>query len=137
MSSPGAEGGLRGAEIEFPKVTVGGTHTALMAATLAQGTTVIDNAAREPEIDDVADCLVKMGAKIERRRHPHHRDRPGVARLHGAHHAVMPDRIETGTYAMCVAMAGGDVMLEGRAARAAAGRARRAGRSRRRDHGDQ
>src|SRR5213079_2630007 len=56
--------GLKGAEIDFPKVTVGGTHTALMAATLAQGTTVIHNAAREPEIKDVADCLNKMGAKI-------------------------------------------------------------------------
>src|SRR2546423_15570033 len=56
--------GLKGAEIEFPKVTVGGTHTALMAAALAQGTSVVENAAREPEVVDVADCLIKMGAKI-------------------------------------------------------------------------
>jgi UDP-N-acetylglucosamine 1-carboxyvinyltransferase len=103
--------GLRGAEIVFPKVTVGGTHTAMMAASLARGTTVIENAAREPEIGVVADCLNKMGANstgagssrsgIE-----------GVAKLNGARHAVLPDRIETGTYAMAVAMAGGDVLLQ-------------------------
>ena len=106
-----ARQGLRGGEIKFPKVTVSGTHTALMAAVLAKGTTVIENAAREPEIGDVADCLNKMGAKVsgagtscivvE-----------GVARLHGARHAVLPDRIETGTYAMAVAMTGGDVLLQ-------------------------
>ena len=106
-----ARKGLHGGDIEFPKVTVGGTHTAMMAAALANGTTVIDNAAREPEIGDVADCLNKMGAKIvgagtarivvE-----------GVPRLHGARHAVLPDRIETGTYAMAVAMTGGDVLLQ-------------------------
>jgi UDP-N-acetylglucosamine 1-carboxyvinyltransferase len=106
-----AKNGLRGAEIKFPKVTVGGTHTALMAAVLAKGTTVIENAAREPEIGDVADCLNKMGANVtgagtstivvE-----------GVGRLHGARHAVLPDRIETGTYAMAVAMTGGDVLLQ-------------------------
>jgi UDP-N-acetylglucosamine 1-carboxyvinyltransferase len=106
-----AKNGLRGAEIKFPKVTVGGTHTALMAAVLARGTTVLDNAAQEPEIADVADCLNKMGANvtgagtsrivIE-----------GVGRLHGARHAVLPDRIETGTYAMAVAMTGGDVLLQ-------------------------
>ncbi len=103
--------GLRGGEIAFPKVTVGGTHTALMAAALANGTTVIDNAAREPEIKDVADCLNKMGAKITGAG----TSRivvDGVARLHGARHRVLPDRIETGTYAMAVAMTGGDVMLE-------------------------
>ncbi len=106
-----AKNGLRGGEINFPKVTVGGTHTALMAAALARGTTVIENAAREPEIGDVADCLNKMGANvtgagtsrivIE-----------GVAKLHGARHTVLPDRIETGTYAMAVAMTGGDVLLQ-------------------------
>ncbi len=104
--------GLRGAEIVFPKVTVGGTHTALMAAVLARGTTVIENAAREPEVTDLAACLVKMGAKIEGAG----TSRivvEGVARLGGAHHAVLPDRIETGTYAMAVAMTGGDVLLEG------------------------
>lgn len=104
--------GLKGGEIVFPKVTVGGTHTALMAAVLADGTTVIENAAREPEVTDLAACLVKMGAKIEGAG----TSRivvTGVSRLGGAHHAVLPDRIETGTYAMAVAMAGGDVMLEG------------------------
>jgi UDP-N-acetylglucosamine 1-carboxyvinyltransferase len=106
-----ARNGLRGGDITFPKVTVSGTHVALMAATLARGTTVIDNAAREPEIGDVADCLNKMGARVtgigtsrlvvE-----------GVARLNGTRHAVLPDRIETGTYAMAVAMTGGDVLLQ-------------------------
>jgi len=103
---------LRGGEIVFPKVTVGGTHTALMAAVLANGTTVIENAAREPEVTDVADCLNKMGAKISGAG----TSRiviDGVAKLNGARHSVLPDRIETGTYAMAVAMTGGDVMLEG------------------------
>ncbi len=106
-----AKKGLRGGEIEFPKVTVGGTHTALMGASLAHGTTVIDNAAREPEITDVADCLNKMGAKISGAG----TSRivvEGVATLHGARHSVLPDRIETGTYAMAVAMAGGEVLLQ-------------------------
>ena len=106
-----AKNGLRGGEIVFPKVTVGGTHTALMAASLAKGTTVIQNAAREPEIGDVADCLNKMGAKITGAG----TSRivvEGVAKLNGARHAVLPDRIETGTYAMAVAMAGGDVLLQ-------------------------
>jgi UDP-N-acetylglucosamine 1-carboxyvinyltransferase len=107
-----AKGGLRGGEIDFPKVTVGGTHTALMAATLASGTTVIHNAAREPEIVDLADCLLKMGAKIKGAGSSVI-EVTGVTRLRGAHHAVVPDRIETGTYAMCVAMTGGDVLLEG------------------------
>jgi len=105
-----ARKGLRGGDIVFPKVTVGGTHTAMMAAALANGTTVIENAAREPEIGDVADCLNKMGAKIAGAG----TSRivvDGVARLHGARHAVLPDRIETGTYAMAVAMTGGDVLL--------------------------
>ena len=102
--------GLRGAEIDFPKVTVGGTHIALMAAALAYGTTVIDNAAREPEVVDLAECLIKMGARIEGAG----TSRivvEGVARLGGARHEVLPDRIETGTYAMAVAMTGGDVSL--------------------------
>ncbi|MDQ0472672.1 UDP-N-acetylglucosamine 1-carboxyvinyltransferase [Labrys wisconsinensis] len=107
-----ARDGLRGAEIEFPKVTVGGTHTALMAATLAHGTTVILNAAREPEIVDVADCLTKMGAKV-RGAGTSTIEVTGVSRLHGTHHSVVSDRIEAGTYAMCVAMAGGDVLLQG------------------------
>ncbi len=107
-----ARAGLRGAEIDFPKVTVGGTHTALMAASLAQGTTVVRNAAREPEIVDLADCLVKMGARI-RGAGQSTIEIEGVGSLHGARHAVMPDRIEAGTYAMAVAMTGGDVLLSG------------------------
>jgi UDP-N-acetylglucosamine 1-carboxyvinyltransferase len=103
--------GLRGGDIVFPKVTVGGTHTAMMAAALANGTTVIENAAREPEIGDVADCLNKMGAKISGAGTARIVV-DGVARLHGARHAVLPDRIETGTYAMAVAMTGGDVLLQ-------------------------
>jgi len=106
-----AKKGLRGGEINFPKVTVGGTHTALMAATLARGTTVIENAAREPEIGDVADCLNKMGAKITGAGTARIVVE-GVAKLNGARHAVLPDRIETGTYAMAVAMTGGDVLLQ-------------------------
>ena len=105
-----AKKGLRGADIVFPKVTVGGTHTAMMAAALAHGTTVIENAAREPEIGDVADCLNKMGAKISGAGTARIVV-DGVARLHGARHAVLPDRIETGTYAMAVAITGGDVLL--------------------------
>jgi UDP-N-acetylglucosamine 1-carboxyvinyltransferase len=106
-----AKKGLRGGEIVFPKVTVGGTHTALIAASLARGTTVIENAAREPEIGDVADCLNKMGAKITGAG----TSRivvEGVSRLGGARHTVLPDRIETGTYAMAVAIAGGEVLLQ-------------------------
>ena len=106
-----APNGLKGGEIVFPKVTVGGTHTALMAASIASGTTVIENAAREPEITDVADCLNKMGAKITGAG----TSRivvEGVPKLNGARHSVVSDRIETGTYAMAVAMTGGDVMLE-------------------------
>jgi len=106
-----AKKGLRGGDINFPKVTVGGTHTALMAAALANGTTVIENAAREPEIGDVADCLNKMGARITGAG----TSRiviEGVARLNGARHSVLPDRIETGTYAIAVAMTGGDVLLQ-------------------------
>ena len=106
-----ARKGLRGGEIAFPKVTVGGTHTALMAASLANGTTVIENAAREPEISDVADCLNKMGARISGAGTPRIVVE-GVPKLHGARHAVLPDRIETGTYAMAVAMTGGDVLLQ-------------------------
>src|SRR5215475_180834 len=104
--------GLKGGEIVFPKVTVGGTHTALMAAALADGTTVIENAAREPEIVDVADCLNKMGAEISGAGTSRIIVK-GVAKLNGARHSVLPDRIETGTYAMAVAMTGGDVLLEG------------------------
>ncbi|MCZ8376109.1 MAG: UDP-N-acetylglucosamine 1-carboxyvinyltransferase [Beijerinckiaceae bacterium] len=104
--------GLTGGEIDFPKVTVGGTHTALMAAVLARGTTLIRNAAREPEVTDLAECLVKMGARIKGIGTAE-LEVEGVANLHGATHRVLPDRIEAGTYAFAAAMAGGDVMLEG------------------------
>jgi UDP-N-acetylglucosamine 1-carboxyvinyltransferase len=107
-----APNGLKGATIAFPKVTVSGTHVALMAATLAKGTTIIENAAREPEVVDVADCLNKMGAKVSGAGTARIVIE-GVPKLHGAHHTVLPDRIETGTYAMAVAMTGGDVQLAG------------------------
>ena len=104
------KGGLRGGRVVFPKVTVGATHVLLMAATLARGETVIENAATEPEITDVAECLVKMGAKIDGIG-TRTLTIQGVDELHGATHSVLPDRIETGTYAMAAAMAGGDVLL--------------------------
>ncbi len=104
--------GLQGNEIVFPKVTVGGTHTALMAAVLAHGTSVIKNAAREPEVTDLANCLVKMGAKIGGIG-TSTLEIEGVTSLKGATHSVLPDRIEAGTYAMAVAMTGGDVLLAG------------------------
>jgi UDP-N-acetylglucosamine 1-carboxyvinyltransferase len=107
-----AKKGLRGAEIEFPKVTVSGTHTALMAASLARGHTILRNAAREPEIVDLADCLVKMGARIKGAGRSAI-EVEGVDSLKGARHSVLPDRIEAGTYAMAVAMTGGDVVLQG------------------------
>src|ERR1700749_2117590 len=103
-----APGGLRGAEIDFPKVTVSGTHVALMAATLAKGTSIITNAACEPEIADVADCLNKMGARISGAGTPRIVVE-GVDKLHGALHTVLPARIDSCTYAMAVAMSGGDV----------------------------
>lgn len=106
-----ARKGLTGARINFPKVSVGATHTILMAATLAKGETVIENAAREPEVGDVASCLVKMGAKIDGIG-TSTLTIQGVDELHSATHAVLPDRIETGTYAMAVAATGGDVMLD-------------------------
>ena len=105
-------GRLRGAIVHFPKVSVGATHVVMMAATLALGTTTIENAAQEPEVGNLAECLIAMGAKIsgigtstlviE-----------GVDRLGGAIHEVLPDRIETGTYAMAAAMTGGNVFLRG------------------------
>lgn len=106
------DGGLIGAHYTFPKVSVGATHVMLMAATLARGTTVIGNAAREPEVQDLAKCLNAMGAKITGAG-TSTITIEGVAALSGARHRVLPDRIETGTYAMAVAMTGGDVLLEG------------------------
>ncbi|MXV44982.1 UDP-N-acetylglucosamine 1-carboxyvinyltransferase [Saccharibacter sp. 17.LH.SD] len=105
-------GGLRGARIMLPFPSVGATENILMAATLAKGTTEIVNAAREPEIADLVGCLNAMGAKI-------HGETSGtiviegVERLHGAEYAVMPDRIECGTYACAVGITGGDLLLEG------------------------
>jgi UDP-N-acetylglucosamine 1-carboxyvinyltransferase len=104
--------GLRGARIVFPKVSVGATHNVLLAAALAKGETVIENAAREPEIGDVATCLSKMGAKVEGIGTSTLRVQ-GRDRLEGTVHTVLPDRIETGTFAMAVAATGGDVTLEG------------------------
>src|SRR5438874_7191692 len=104
--------GLRGAEIVFPTVSVGATENLLMAATLAEGETVLINAAREPEITDLAHCLVAMGAQIDGIGSDRLLIR-GVASLHGAHHRVIPDRIETGTYMMAAAATGGTVQLIG------------------------
>lgn len=107
-----AKGGLVGNRIVMPAISVGATHTLMMAATLAKGETVIENAAREPEVVDLATCLGKMGAKISGEG-TSTITIEGVDELYGAHHMVLPDRIETGTYAMAVAMTGGDVMMEG------------------------
>ena len=104
--------GLQGATIVFPMPSVGATENLVMAATLANGRTVLANAAREPEIMDLCDCLVAMGAKIT----GIGTDRltiDGVATLHGAHHEVIADRIETGTYACAAAITGGALHLEG------------------------
>lgn len=102
--------GLKGAHIEFPFNSVGATEHALLAAVLAEGETVLANSACEPEMVDLADCLNAMGAKVSGAGTPVIRIQ-GVSRLHGATHAVMPDRIETGTYAVAAAMAGGEVRL--------------------------
>ena len=104
--------GLTGAKITLSKVSVGATHNALMAAVLARGETLIENAAREPEVADLASCLKKMGAKIGGIGKSTLQVQ-GVERLHGAEHTVLPDRIETGTYAMAAAMTGGEVFLQG------------------------
>jgi UDP-N-acetylglucosamine 1-carboxyvinyltransferase len=102
---------LKGARITTDMVTVTGTENLLMAATLADGETILENAAQEPEIPDLAELLIAMGAKIEG--HGTSRIRiEGVERLHGAMHTVIPDRIETGTFLCAVAAAGGDVRLE-------------------------
>jgi UDP-N-acetylglucosamine 1-carboxyvinyltransferase len=104
------QGRLHGATIVFPFVSVGATENLLMAATLAEGRTVLVNAAREPEIGDLAACLVAMGARIE----GIGSDKlviEGVAALHGAEHAIIPDRIETGSYACAAAISGGAVFL--------------------------
>ena len=107
-----AENGLTGAHIVFPMVTVGGTENLLMASSVARGKTVLANAAREPEVTDLAQCLVKMGARIE----GIGTDTltiQGVEGLSGADYAVVPDRIETGTYAFAAAVTGGELTLAG------------------------
>ncbi len=104
--------GLKGGHIVFPGVSVGATEHTLLAAVLARGETVIENAACEPEIIDLADCLNAMGARIEGAGTPVIRI-VGAPRLGGATHAVVPDRIEAGTYAVAAAMAGGEVRLTG------------------------
>jgi UDP-N-acetylglucosamine 1-carboxyvinyltransferase len=101
---------LKGASIRTDMVTVTGTENLLMAAVLAEGRTVLENAAREPEVVDLAELLVKMGANIE----GHGTDRiviEGVERLHGAQHSVIPDRIEAGTFLCAVGATGGDILL--------------------------
>ncbi|OJT95200.1 MAG: UDP-N-acetylglucosamine 1-carboxyvinyltransferase [Rhizobium sp. 63-7] len=112
INATAPKGGLIGTRYTFPKVSVGATHVMMMAASLARGTTVIGNAAREPEVVDLANCLNAMGAKITGAG-TQTITIEGVTSLSGARHRVLPDRIETGTYAMAVAMAGGDVVLEG------------------------
>ena len=107
-----AKKGLIGTRIVFPMVTVGGTENLLMAACLASGETVLANAAREPEVSDLANCLVSMGAKIE----GIGTDTltiQGVNSLNGTEYSVVPDRIEAGTYAIAAAITGGDVTLVG------------------------
>jgi len=103
---------LRGNRYVFPKISVGATHVLMMAATLARGETVLENAAREPEVVNLAECLNAMGARISGAG-TSTITIDGVETLSGARHRVIPDRIETGTYAMAVAMTGGDVLLEG------------------------
>jgi len=106
------QGRLKGARITFPMVSVGATENALMAASLAQGETVIEKAAREPEVADLARCLVAMGAEIDgigtETLHVQ-----GKERLHGAHHEIVADRIEAGTYAMAAAITDGELELAG------------------------
>jgi len=101
---------LRGAHIIFEKITVTGTENLLMAATLAEGLTTLENAAREPEVTDLADLLIKMGAQIEGAGTATIRVH-GVARLHGATHAIIPDRIEAGTFLTAGAITGGEVLV--------------------------
>lgn len=107
-----AAGRLKGAEITFEKISVGATENVLMAATLAEGVSTLSNAAREPEVQDLAHCLVAMGAQIEGIGSSR-MIVTGVERLHGATHSVVADRIEAGTYAAAVAIAGGEVELQG------------------------
>jgi UDP-N-acetylglucosamine 1-carboxyvinyltransferase len=104
--------GLRGAEIAFPTVSVGATENVLMAASLAEGETLLINAAREPEITDLAECLVAMGARVDGIGTDRLRV-VGVPRLRGTTHSIIPDRIETGTYIIAAAATNGEVRLTG------------------------
>jgi UDP-N-acetylglucosamine 1-carboxyvinyltransferase len=107
-----APGGLRGAHISFPYVTVMGTENALLAAVMARGTTVIENAAQEPETDDLVALLIAMGAQIKRTA-PHRLEIQGVDHLHGAEHTVIGDRLEAGTFAIAAAVTGGSIGMSG------------------------
>ncbi|HEX2221374.1 MAG TPA: UDP-N-acetylglucosamine 1-carboxyvinyltransferase [Candidatus Limnocylindria bacterium] len=107
-----ARGGLRGARIEFPYVTVMGTENALLASSLARGHTTIENAAQEPEVDDLIAMLCAMGASIERAA-PRRVEVDGVERLHGVEHRVIGDRLEAGTFAIAAAVTGGDIRMRG------------------------
>ncbi|MGN7438593.1 MAG: UDP-N-acetylglucosamine 1-carboxyvinyltransferase [Alcanivorax sp.] len=111
INAKAPKGGLQGTKILFPKVSVGATENLLMAATLANGTTILANAAKEPEIKDLGECLIKMGAKIEGLGTDTIRIE-GVKSLKGTRHSVIPDRIETGTYIIAAAMAGGSITLQ-------------------------
>ena len=106
-----AGGKLQGAKILFPKVSVGATENLMMAATLAKGETLLANAAREPEIIDLGECLIKMGAKIEGLGTETIRIE-GIPYMNGANHSILPDRIETGTYIIAAGMTGGTLKLK-------------------------
>ena len=106
------DGKLRGAEINFEKVSVGATENTMMAATIAEGETIINNAACEPEIIDLAKCLTAMGAKISGAGTPQIKIQ-GVEKLHAARHAIVADRIEAGTYAIAAGITGGCIRLTG------------------------
>ena len=111
INATAPQGGLQGATIRFPKVSVGATENLMMAATLAKGTTILQNAAREPEINDLGECLIKMGAKISGLG----TDTitiEGVPHLSGARHEIVADRIEAGTYIIAAAMTGGTLNLK-------------------------
>lgn len=105
-----AESGLRGAHVKFERITVTGTEDIMMAATLAQGETILENAAREPEVVDLAELLIKMGARIEGAGTSTIRIQ-GVSRLHGTRHRIIPDRIEAGTFLIAGAITGGDLRV--------------------------
>src|SRR6202044_4101809 len=101
---------LRGATFRFPKITVTGTENILTAAVLADGETILENAAMEPEVTDLAELLIKMGAKIEGLGTSTLKIQ-GVKSLHGATHAIIPDRIEAGTFMVATAITGGELLL--------------------------